>query len=134
MATSFLDKNGLTYFYNSLEAIFATQASVTSVNNKLPSTIAGVNINTTTGAMELWSQNLNNVTKTGLYNAMTCTNAKYQYSTLIVIGYYLSGYCLQIQSDVTTGALATRTQINGTWSAWKELNVSQPKVVTATLE
>ena len=86
---------------------------------QLPSTIAGVSVNTTTGSMELWSQNLNNVTKTGFYNAMTCTNAKYTYSTLIVIGYYLDGYCTQIQTDVTTGAIATRSQINGTWSSWK---------------
>ena len=90
---------------------------------QLMSTIAGYSVNTTTGSMELWSQNLNNVTKTGFYNAMTCTNAKYPYSTLIVIGYYLSGYCTQIQSDVTTGAIATRTQINGTWSAWKEIAI-----------
>lgn len=91
---------------------------------QLMSTIAGYSVSTTTGAMELWSQNLNTITKTGFYNAMTCTNAKYPYSTLIVIGYYLSGYCTQIQSDVTTGAIATRTQINGTWSSWKVISTA----------
>lgn len=97
---------------------------------QLMSTIAGVSVSTTTGSMELWSQDLNSVTKTGFYNAMTCTNAKYPYSTLIVIGYYLSGYCTQIQSDVTTGAIATRTQINGTWSSWKVLSTT----VTSTYD
>lgn len=114
----YLDNTGLAYFWSKLKTRF------TSIENQLPSTIAGYSVNTSTGSMELWSQNLNNVTKTGLYNAMTCTNAKYPYSTLIVIGYYLSGYCTQIQSDVTTGAIATRTQINGTWSAWKEIDTS----------
>lgn len=121
----FLDNNGLSYFFNSLKAIFATINDVDAVNAQLYPTIAGVTINETTGAMELWSQNLNNVTATGFYNAMTCTNAKYQYSTLIVIGYYLSGYCLQIQQDVTTGKIATRSQINGTWSAWQEFDIAR---------
>ena len=101
------------------------RASAQEINSKLYSTIAGVAINTTTGAMELWSVDLNNITATGFYNAMTCTNAKYQYSTLIVIGYYLTGYCLQIQQDVTTGAIATRSQINGTWSAWKNVDIAR---------
>ena len=116
MADAYLDQNGLSYFWSKLKARF------TNIENQMPSTITGFNMNTTTGSMELWSQDLNQVTKTGLYNAMTCKNAKYQYSTLIVIGYYLSGYCTQIQSDVTTGAIATRTQINGTWSAWKVIS------------
>ena len=59
---------------------------------------------------------------------MTCTNAKYQYSTLIVIGYYLDGYCTQIQTDVTTGNIATRSQINGSWSSWKVISTSTAKV------
>ena len=109
----YLDPTGLAYFWNKIKSRFTT------IENQLPSTISGVSVNTTTGSMELWSQNLNNVTTTGFYNAMTCTNAKYTYSTLIVIGYYLAGYCTQIQTDVTTGAIATRSQINGTWSAWK---------------
>lgn len=113
MADKYLNQAGLSYFWSKLKARF------TGIENQLPSTITGVDVNTTTGSMELWSQNLNQVTKTGLYNAITCTNAKYPYSTLIVIGYYLEGYCTQIQSDVTTGAIATRTQINWKWSDWK---------------
>lgn len=101
---------------------------------QLMSTIAGYDVNTTTGSMELWSQNLNNVTKTGFYNAMTCTNAKYPYSTLIVIGYYLTGYCTQIQVDVTTGTLATRSQVNGTWNAWKEIDTSNFYTKTETTD
>lgn len=121
----FLDDNGLSRFFNGLKALFATIDDLDDVNDKLYPTIAGVSINETTGAMELWSQNLNNITATGFYNAMTCTNAYYQYSTLIVIGYYLSGYCLQIQQDVTTGNIATRSQINGTWSAWRTVDIAR---------
>lgn len=102
--------------------IDALQDTAEGIESQLPSTIAGYSVNTSTGSMELWSQDLNNITKTGFYNAMTCTNAKYPYSTLIVIGYYLSGYCTQIQTDVTTGAIATRSQINGTWSAWQVIH------------
>lgn len=116
MADKFLDLSGLSYFWSKLKARF------TNIENQLPSTITGVDVNPTTGAMELWSQDLNQVTTTGLYNAITCRNAKYQYSTLIVIGYYLSGYCTQIQSDVTSGAIATRTQINYSWSTWKVIS------------
>ena len=112
---SFLDKAGLGYFWQKIKPRFA------NIEAQLPSTITGVDVNTTTGAMELWSQDLNSVTKTGLYNAITCKNAKFKYSTLIVIGYYLEGYCTQIQQDVTTGSMATRTQINWSWSAWKTI-------------
>ncbi len=113
MAETYLNQSGLSYFWQKLKARF------TGIESQLPSTITGVDVNTTTGAMELWSQDLNAVTKTGLYNAITCKNAKYPYSTLIVIGYYLEGYCTQIQMDVTTGAMATRAQINWSWSPWK---------------
>lgn len=113
----YLDQTGLAYFYGKLSSEFAQKSQ------QLP-VIANIPVNETTGSMELWSQNLNNVTTTGFYNAMTCTNAKYPYSTLIVIGYYLSGYCTQIQTDVTTGKLATRSQINGTWSNWIEIDTS----------
>ncbi len=115
MADHFLNLSALDYLCKSLNAIFARKSQ------QLP-VIAGYSVNEQTGAMELWSKNLNSITKTGFYNAITCSNAKYQYSTLIVIGYYLSGYCTQIQQDVTSGKLATRTQINGTWSAWKEIS------------
>lgn len=116
MAEKYLDQNGLSYLWSKLKARF------TGIENQLPSTITGCSLNTSTGSLELWSQDLNTVTKTGFYNAMTCKNAKYPYSTLIVVGYYLGGYCTQIQSDVTTGAIATRTQINGSWTAWKVIS------------
>lgn len=112
---AFLDKAGLAYFWKKIKA------RLTGIEKQLPSTITGVDVNTTTGAMELWSQDLNQVTRTGLFNAITCRNAKFQYSTLIVIGYYLEGYCTQIQMDVTTGDMATRAQINYSWSAWKTI-------------
>lgn len=113
MAEAYLDQSGLSYFWQKLKARF------TGIENQLPSTITGIDVNPSTGSMELWSRDLNTITKTGFYNAMTCQNAKYPYSTLIVVGYYLGGYCTQIQSDVTTGDIATRTQINGSWTAWK---------------
>lgn len=114
----YLNLDGLLYFWKSIKVRFK------AIENQLPSTISGVPVNTTTGAMELWSQDLNQVTASGLYNAITCKNAKYPYSTLIVIGYYLSGYCTQIQTDVTTGSVAIRQQINYSWSAWKTIVTS----------
>ena len=69
-------------------------------------------------SMSLYSKDLNTITKSGFYNAMTCTNAPFDYMTLIVIGYYLEGYTVQIATDVTTGNTKQRTQINGTWGDW----------------
>ena len=115
---NYLDSTGLSYFYGKLKAKFALRSQSLPV-------IANISRNETTGAMELWSKDLNTIVTTGMYNAITCTNAKFQYSTLIVIGYYLTGYCTQIQQDVTTGRLATRSQINGTWSAWVEIDTSK---------
>lgn len=112
----YLDLTGLTYFWGKIKA------RLTAIENQLPSTISGVATNTNTGSMELWSQNLNNIVTTGVYNAMTCTNSKYTYAVLIVYGYYLSGYCIQIEYDVTTaGKHAVRHMINGSWTAWQEV-------------
>lgn len=113
----YLNLDGLAYFWKSIKVRFK------AIENQLPSA-SGYEYNTTTGALELWSQDLNNVVKTGFYNAMTCKNAKYSYSTLIVIGYYLAGYCTQIQIDVTTGNVAIRQQINYSWSSWKVINTA----------
>lgn len=73
------------------------------------------------GSMSLYSKDLNTITKSGFYNAMTCINAPFDYMTLTVIGYYLEGYTVQIACDVTTGDIKKRNNINGTWSAWKDL-------------
>ena len=70
------------------------------------------------GSMSLYSKDLNDITISGWYNAMTCTNAPFDYMTLMVIGYYLEGYTVQIATDVTTGNMKRRTCINGTWSEW----------------
>ena len=94
------------------------QNKVVSAN--LLSAIAGITPNDK-GSMELYSKNLNNITTSGFYNAMTCQNAPFDYMTLIVVGYYLDGYCTQIATDVTSGAFKKRSQINGTWSAWSDL-------------
>jgi len=90
------------------------------IYSQLMGTMAGVNVNTKTGSMELYSKNLNNITTSGFYNAMTCQNAAFDYMTLIVVGYYLDGYCTQIATDVTTGNCKKRSQINGTWTAWSD--------------
>ena len=84
------------------------------------SAIAGITPNAN-GSMELYSKDLNNIVTSGFYNAMTCSNAPFDYMTLIVIGYYLTGYCTQIATDVTTGNFKKRSQINGTWTAWSDL-------------
>lgn len=100
-----------------LEALFNNEAAL---RNQQFATISGVPMNTETGSMELYSKDLNNITTSGFYNAMQCQNAAFDYMTLIVIGYYLSGYCTQIATDVTTGTFKKRSQINGTWTEWSE--------------
>lgn len=87
--------------------------------NLLPA-IAGITPNSS-GSMELYSKDLNTITTSGFYNAMTCQNAAFNYMTLIVVGYYMTGYCTQIGTDVTTGNMKKRSQINGTWTAWSDL-------------
>lgn len=87
--------------------------------NLLPA-IAGITPNAN-GSMELYSKDLNTITTSGFYNAMTCQNAAFDYMTLIVVGYYLDGYCTQIATDVTTGNMKKRSQINGSWTDWSDL-------------
>lgn len=93
---------------------------VSAIEAQLFSTIANVATNTDSGSMDLYSKDLNMIITSGFYNAMTCTNAPADYCTLIVTGYYLTGYCTQIAMDVTTGTFYTRTQSNGTWGSWIE--------------
>lgn len=87
--------------------------------NLLPA-IAGITPNSS-GSMDLYSKDLDTITTSGFYNAMTCQNAAFSYMTLIVVGYYMTGYCTQIATDVTTGNMKKRSQINGTWTAWSDL-------------
>lgn len=112
----------------SSEVVVDNALSKTSINpvqnkvvtaNLLPA-IAGITPNAN-GSMELYSKDLNTITKSGFYNAMTCANAAFDYMTLIVVGYYLNGYCTQIATDVTTGNMKKRSQINGTWNAWSDI-------------
>ena len=95
--------------------------SIKNVDDKLFSSIAGIAQNAK-GSMELYSEDLNDIVTSGFYNAMTCTNAPFNYCALIVCGYYLSGYCFQLAADITTGEIKTRVQTNGTWGAWSESN------------
>lgn len=95
------------------------KAIYSQIYAQLYSTIAGMQ-NNAKGSMELYSKDLNTITTSGFYNAMTCANAPYDYMTLIVTGYYLSGYCTQIACDVTTGNYKFRTQTGGTWGAWTD--------------
>lgn len=111
----YVDKSGLAYFWTKIKS------KLNAITAQLPSTISGYDISGKSGSMELWSQNLNNVTTSGFYNAITCTNAPYQYSTLIVVGYYLEGYCTQIITDVTSGNMKKRSQINWSWTAWTDV-------------
>ena len=102
-----------------------SKTSTNPVQNKVISAnlltaIAGITPNKN-GAMELYSKDLNTIVTSGFYNAMTCTNAAFDYMTLIVCGYYLDGYCTQIATDVTTGNMKKRSQINGTWTNWSNL-------------
>lgn len=102
-----------------------SKTSTNPVQNKVVSAnllpaIAGITPNSS-GSMELYSKDLDTITTSGFYNAMTCQNAAFSYMTLIVVGYYMTGYCTQIATDVTTGNMKKRSQINGTWTAWSDL-------------
>lgn len=92
-----------------------------NVYSQLMGTMAGLNVNKTTGSMELYNKDLNTIKVSGFYNASNCTNAAFTYMTLLVIGYYQAGYCTQIATDVTNGNMKKRSQINGTWTAWSDL-------------
>ena len=125
MSDNYLNTSALDYLCRSLNVIFAKEST------QLP-TIAGRSINEETGSVDLYNVNLNTVLTSGFYNAMLCSNAKYEYSALLVIGYYLTGYCFQLQADITSNKLAVRTQINGTWSSWVEIDTSAYYTKTET--
>lgn len=94
------------------------------MRSQMPSTISGLDMNTTCGSMSAYAIDLNTVTSSGFYNAMECTNAPYSYMMLIVCGYYVSGYCLQLACDVSTGAMKRRNCINGTWTDWEAIETA----------
>lgn len=96
-------------------------SAIKAVSDKLYSSIAGVAQNNK-GSMELYSKDLDTITTSGFYNAMTCTNAPFSYCALIVCGYYLDGYCFQLAANIQTGEVKTRVQTAGTWGAWSESN------------
>lgn len=100
-------------------------AKINYMDSELFSTIADIPMNTSTGSMELYAKDLDDILTSGFYNAMECQNAPFSYMTLIVVGYYLAGYCAQIACDVTTGTYKVRNLINGTWSAWKEVMLEE---------
>ena len=110
------------------------KTAIDTVNNKLYSTIAGIAQNNK-GSMELYSVDLDTITTTGFYNAMTCTNAPYTYMVLIVCGYYLDGYCFQLAADINTGEIKTRVEYGGTWGDWTDeildvINSKQAQTLT----
>lgn len=103
-----------------LKEVIETGGGGTVTLSSLVQQLTGYPLNDN-GSMELYSKNLNTITKSGFYNAMTCTNAAFQYMTLIVVGYYLDGYCTQIATEVTTGNMKKRSQINGSWTEWSDM-------------
>ena len=48
------------------------------------------------------------------------TDANYFYGTVIVIKFG-SAYCSQLTTDINSGKMYNRVLINGSWSAWKEI-------------
>lgn len=107
-----------------------SELSTTSTNpvqnkviaSQMMGVIAGFSVNPKSGSMEVWSGDMNNLVASGFYNCLTCKNAPGQYLAVIVVGYYLTGYCTQIAIDVTTGNIKKRSQINGTWTDWSNLS------------
>ncbi len=48
------------------------------------------------------------------------TDANHFYGTIIVIKFG-SAYCSQLTTDINTGKMYNRVLINGSWTAWKEV-------------
>lgn len=48
------------------------------------------------------------------------TDANYFYGTIIVIKFG-SAYCSQLATDINNGKMYNRVLINGSWTAWKEV-------------
>lgn len=90
------------------------------MHEQMPSVMSGFDMNTGCGSMSVYNQDLDDVTVSGFYNAMECQNAPFSYMMLIVIGYYVDGFCAQIACDVSTGKYKFRNKINGTWGEWTE--------------
>ena len=51
------------------------------------------------------------------------TDANYFYGTIIVIKFG-SAYCSQLTTDINTGKMYNRVLINGSWTAWKEVQLN----------
>ncbi len=51
------------------------------------------------------------------------TDANYFYGTIIVIKFG-SAYCSQLATDINTGKMYNRVLINGSWTAWKEVQLN----------
>ena len=68
----------------------------------------------------LSSINLNTITGTGFYEVNNCSNSKYTNATLVCTK--KGNGCTQIETDYSTGMIATRTYNGTTWSDWLELS------------
>lgn len=51
------------------------------------------------------------------------TDANYFYGTIIVIKFG-SAYCSQLATDINSGKMYNRVLINGSWTAWKEVQLN----------
>ena len=51
------------------------------------------------------------------------TDANHFYGTIIVIKFG-SAYCSQLTTDINTGKMYNRVLINGSWTAWKEVQLN----------
>lgn len=51
------------------------------------------------------------------------TDANLFYGTIIVIKFG-SAYCSQLATDINTGKMYSRVLINGSWTAWKEVQLN----------
>lgn len=104
--------------YENLETLFDNEAAI---KNQLPATISGIAMNTDCCSMMTYATDLNDIVTSGFYNAVQCQNAPFDYMMLIVCGYYAGGFCLQIASDVNTGAMKRRNLIANTWTNWTNM-------------
>lgn len=95
--------------------------AISAVNNKLYSTISGLQQDPNTGSIEAIELDLDDITTTGLYVVADCDNSPFEAGGLLVIGLGVND-TFQLIGDLQTGVVKTRVRRNDTWGDWSESN------------
>ncbi|EKQ51388.1 MULTISPECIES: pyocin knob domain-containing protein [unclassified Clostridium] len=84
-------------------------------------------------AIDISSQDCNNIVNTGFYRGNNCTNrcpGSHTWTYLIVVGHDTGSWISQIGINYNNDGTYVRTKINGTWSAWRRLDATATSQIT----